>query len=43
MYIQELYQLTMWMDKEVTKKGINQKYKQLVDKLSNNTGPSPSV
>ena len=36
MYIQELYQLTMWMDKEVTKKGINQKYKQLVDKLSDN-------
>jgi len=40
MYIQELYQLTMWMNKEVTLKGIPQKYQQLFAKLSNNVQPN---
>jgi hypothetical protein len=40
MYIQELYQLTLWAEKEIIEKQLIQKYQQLIQKLTENSQPS---
>jgi len=40
MYIQELYQLTLWTQEEITDKQLLQKYQQLTQKLTENSQPN---